>query len=72
MATFLQSEGLRIVRVIPMKLDAYYVGLLSERYANPQTLGLLRAVRAIWVALRSNLSARKKRNYSSLIFVAQK
>lgn len=72
MATFLHQEGLRIVQILPMKLDAYYVSLLSERYAHPGTPGPIRLVRALWVAMRSNLAARRLTNHSSLIFVAQK
>jgi len=72
MATFLQQEGLRVVKIIPMKLDAYYVSLLSERYASPKTPFVIRIVRAIWIAFRSNLAAAKTLNHSSLIFVVQK
>lgn len=72
MATFLQQEGLHIVKVIPMKLDAYYVSMLSEQYAFPKSPGVIRLMRALWVAFRSNLTAKKQINYSSLIFVVQK
>lgn len=72
MAMFLQQEGLRIVKIIPMKLDAYYVSLLSEQYASPQTPRLFRMIRATAVAFRSNWNARRKNNQSSLIFVVQK
>jgi hypothetical protein len=49
-----------------MKLDAYYVSLLSERY-----LGKTRptqVARGMYQGLRSNLSARKNGQYSSLIY----
>lgn len=72
MATFLQQEGLHIVKIIPMNLDAYYVSLLSERYAYPTTPFFNRIIRAIWIAFRSNLVAAKTLNHSSLIFVVQK
>jgi 2-polyprenyl-3-methyl-5-hydroxy-6-metoxy-1,4-benzoquinol methylase len=72
MATFLQQEGLRITAVIPMKLDAYYVSLLSERYRRSGTPGIGGLIQATFSALRSNRSARKDGNYSSLIFVVQK
>ncbi len=72
MATFLRQEGLRVVKILPMKLDAYYVGLLSERNAHPGSPGFVRMLRATWVAFRSNLAARRETNYSSLIYVVQK
>lgn len=72
MAAFLQQEGLRVVKVIPMKLDAYYVSMLSERYARPDSGGLLRILRAAWIAFRANRAARKEGNYSSLIYIVQK
>ncbi len=72
MAALLQKEGLTIKQVIPMKLDAYYVSLLSERYKSGGTLTLLGMIRAIWTGLKSNLKGKNKTNQSSLIFVVQK
>lgn len=72
MATLLHQEGLKITAIIPMKLDAYYVSLLSERYKNAGTLGISGLVRALLVAFKSNHAARKDGNYSSLIFVVQR
>ena len=72
MAALLQQEGLRITHTIPMKLDAYYVSLLSERYAHPGQAGIIRMAKALWIGIQSNLRARKSNNYSSLIFVVQK
>lgn len=72
MATFLQGEGLRVTQILPMKLDAFYVSLLSERYAHPEHSGVIRVLRALWNGFRSNLAARRGTNYSSLIFVVQK
>lgn len=71
MATLLQKEGLRVTKVIPMKLDAYYVSLLSERYKRSGQLGIIGWTCAMYNALRSNLTARINGNYSSLIFVVQ-
>jgi hypothetical protein len=72
MAALLQKEGLKISTVIPMKLDAYYVSLLSERYRRSGPPGIQGLIQAILSAIRSNRSARKDGNYSSLIFVIQK
>ncbi len=72
MEALIQKEGLRIIKVIPMKLDAYYVSMLSEKNANGGRLSIIRTLGAIWVAFVSNLRGREKKNQSSLIFVVQK
>ena len=72
MAALLQQEGLRITHTIPMKLDAFYVSLLSERYAHPGQPGPISMMKAIWNGIQSNLRARQSKNFSSLIFVVQK
>ena len=63
--------GFQIKAIYPMKLDAYYVSLLSEKHRRGKhtALGILNA---IWVALHSNFNARQNQNYSSLIYVLQK
>jgi 2-polyprenyl-3-methyl-5-hydroxy-6-metoxy-1,4-benzoquinol methylase len=60
--------GLHIKAVLPMKLDAYYVSMLSEKYKNGST----NMAKASWVGLQSNLRARKDNNYSSLIYIISK
>lgn len=72
MAALLQKEGLIIKQVIPMKLDAYYVSLLSERYKSGGKLTIPGIIRAVWIGLKSNLKGKNKTNQSSLIFVVQK
>ncbi len=72
METLIQNEGLRILKVIPMKLDAYYVSILSEKNAHGGRLTVIGTLHAIWVAFMSNLRGREKKNQSSLIFVVQK
>ena len=59
---------LRIQAVIPMKLDAYYVSMLSEKHKT----GKPNMTKASWVGLRSNIKARKTNNYSSLIYIISK
>jgi hypothetical protein len=71
MATLLQQEGLQITAILPMKLDAFYVSLLSERYRRKGSSSIGAAVRAIPTALRSNRLAARSGNYSSLIYVVQ-
>lgn len=71
MATFLQQEGLQIKEIIPMRLDAFYVSLLSERYRSGG-LGIAGIVRAFMIALKSNIKGRDGHNQSSVIFVVTK
>jgi len=55
----------------PMKLDSYYVSLLSEKYIKGQT-DLLSYLRAFITGGVSNIMARRTKNYSSNIFIFQK
>jgi 2-polyprenyl-3-methyl-5-hydroxy-6-metoxy-1,4-benzoquinol methylase len=51
-----------VVKVLPMKYDAFYVSMLSEKYKNGSLL------RALKIALRSNRRS-KKYGYSSQVYV---
>ncbi len=58
--------NLRIENIYPMRLDAFYVSLLSEKYINRK----LSFFRAFYIALISNLkSSAKNPNTSSLIYI---
>ena len=63
---FAEKHGMKIVGIHPMKFDAFYVSLLSE--AN----SVLKYPNAILNGMRSNFSARKSLNHSSLIYILQK
>lgn len=53
-------------KIVPMKYDAYYINMLSEKYKT----GNRNLLKAFLFAYRSNRWARKnKNNYSSLIFI---
>lgn len=53
-------------RVVPMKYDAYYINMLSEKYKT----GSRNLLKAFWNGYRSNRWARKNDdNFSSLIFI---
>ena len=71
MNTLLESVELKLVDTLPMKLDAYYVSMLSEKYKNNNKIDLSCLVKGFISGLKSNLLARKKVNYSSLIYVAK-
>jgi 2-polyprenyl-3-methyl-5-hydroxy-6-metoxy-1,4-benzoquinol methylase len=54
------------VRTFPMKLDAYYVSMLSEKYKKGSVF------KAIINGFKSNLFASKTGNYSSLSYIFRK
>lgn len=63
-----QEEGMIVEKVLPMKFDAYYVALLSEKYKS----GWMNIFNAFFVASRSNLKASRSGEYSSLIYIIKK
>jgi SAM-dependent methyltransferase len=70
--SLLRVYGFTLERRIPMKLDAYYVSLLSEKYRKNGNTTLLGILKAIINGIRSNLSAKKTGEYSSIIYIAKK
>jgi len=64
-----EMHGAEIEEVLPMKLDAYYVSLLSEKYKNSGAIGYPKAVIN---GLKSNISASRNGEWSSLIYVIRK
>lgn len=72
MEIILKEIGLTVIEIVPMKLDAYYVSMLSEKYRNNNQLSLFALAKGFISGFNSNLTARKKNNYSSLIYIAQK
>lgn len=68
MHDLLRKHGFDCIKEFPMKFDAFYVSLLSERYIH----GKNRWIAALFSGLRSNVKARRGKNYSSMIFVAKK
>lgn len=59
------KHNLGLLEMVPMKMDAFYVSLLSEKYLK-HSLPLLRA---FIEGLKSNIEASKNNSYSSMIFV---
>jgi 2-polyprenyl-3-methyl-5-hydroxy-6-metoxy-1,4-benzoquinol methylase len=69
MQQLLAKHHLQLINVIPMKLDAFYVSMLSEKYqAGHQSLFTFG--KGFFNGLLSNLQA-KQNNYSSLIYIAR-
>jgi 2-polyprenyl-3-methyl-5-hydroxy-6-metoxy-1,4-benzoquinol methylase len=64
-----KNHQLKILKVLPMKLDSFYISLLSEKYAT----GKQKYFNAVINGIRSNnFAKRNKNNYSSLIYVLKK
>lgn len=60
--------NMTLVETRPMKFDAYYVSLLSEKYKT----GKMNYLRGFWNGWRSNARALRSGEYSSLIYVIRK
>jgi len=60
-----EREKLNLIKVLPMKFDAFYVSLLSEKYKT----GKMNYFRAFVIGLQSNWKAKSKGEYSSHIYV---
>ncbi len=71
MAKLFENHSLTLVKIIPMRLDAFYISLLSEKYSrnNMTFTGL---AKAFFNGCFSNINAKKNSEYSSLIYVARK
>lgn len=71
MAVLLSTAGFKLVDTIPMKLDAYYVSMLSEKYRNKNVLTPFQLLAGLFSGFTSNLKAGKEKNHSSLIYIAK-
>ena len=71
MNMLVEKNKMRIADVMPMKLDAFYISMLSEKYKKPDA-GLNGLIRAAINGLRSNARAGDTGNYSSLIYIIKK
>ncbi|MGS2762677.1 class I SAM-dependent methyltransferase [Sinomicrobium sp. M5D2P9] len=65
MTLLFAKKEMKVVRKIPMKFDAFYVSLLSEKYKS----GKMHFFRAFLTGCRSNRKASRSGEYSSLIYV---
>jgi SAM-dependent methyltransferase len=72
MKKLLGNNGFEIIDISPMKLDAFYVSLLSEGYKNKEQNKIMSGAKAIWSGLTSNFAASKDTNHSSLIYIAMR
>jgi 2-polyprenyl-3-methyl-5-hydroxy-6-metoxy-1,4-benzoquinol methylase len=66
----LRKHHLQLRQTLPMKLDAFYVSMLSEKYRAERSGGLLAVLRSGYKSNRQ--AAQHGGQYSSLIYVAAK
>jgi 2-polyprenyl-3-methyl-5-hydroxy-6-metoxy-1,4-benzoquinol methylase len=59
------EKEMKLVEVLPMKFDSFYVSLLSEKYKT----GKMNFVRAFFVGWQSNLNGKKTKEFSSHIYI---
>ena len=52
-------------KILPMKLDSFYVSLLSEKYKT----GKSNLIKAFYIGFLSNLKAKRSKEYSSHIYI---
>ena len=60
-----EIQNLRVVKVVPMKFDAFYVSLLSEKYKT----GKMNFLKAFFIGWKSNRFGKRNLEYSSHIYV---
>ncbi|MFZ2906754.1 MAG: class I SAM-dependent methyltransferase [Cyclobacteriaceae bacterium] len=70
MESMLQHTGLKLLDILPMKLDSYYVSMLSEKYSNQKASAIVTLFKGFFTGTTSNIKAGKT-NYSSLIYVTK-
>lgn len=71
MTKLLDLHKLRVADILPMRLDAYYVSLLSEKYSMKDG-GMTSLIRALAQGWKSNRKAKITQDYSSLIYIVRK
>ena len=62
------KENIVVDQILPMKFDAFYVSLLSEKYKS----GKMNLFQAFFTGLKSNRKAKRTGEHSSLIYVLKK
>lgn len=60
-----ESHDMKLEKILPMRFDAFYVSLLSERYKN----GKMNFLKAFQIGWKSNRRAKRNFEYSSHIYV---
>jgi 2-polyprenyl-3-methyl-5-hydroxy-6-metoxy-1,4-benzoquinol methylase len=60
-----KKENMTLQKVLPMKFDAFYVSLLSEKYKT----GKMNYIKAFFIGLQSNWKASRSKEFSSHVYV---
>ena len=60
--------GLKLIHTVPMKLDAYYISLLSNKYKD----GKHKFIKSLIEAWSINRKAKAHDQYSSTIYIANR
>ena len=60
-----EKQNMKLEKVLPMKFDAFYVSLLSEKYKT----GKMKYIKAFFIGLKSNFKAKQTSEYSSHIYI---
>lgn len=68
MSNLFNKNNMHLEAIAPMRFDAFYVSLLSEKYKT----GKMNYLRALYVGLLSNLKANRTKEFSSLIYTIKK
>ena len=63
-----KKHNIEIVKTKPMLFDSFYVALLSEKYKTQKQNFL----KALYIGLKSNISANSSKEYSSHIYILKK
>lgn len=71
MKKLVENNGLELKQIVPMKLDAFYISLLSEKYRRGNTT-IVGMTAAFINGLKSNILASRNGQYSSLIYIVRK
>ena len=67
--TLIGKHGMKVIQVLPMRFDSYYVSMLSEKYST----GKARLLATLFSGLRSNMAASATgETYSSQIYIIKK
>ncbi len=58
-------ENMKLIKILPMVFDSFYVSLLSEKYKS----GKMNFFKAFWIGLLSNFKANRSKEYSSHVYI---
>ena len=72
MKALLHKNQLTLIDICGMKMDAFYVSMLSEKYKSGNLATIYGYLKAFFFGIISNWKAKKSGEYSSLIYIVKK